>query len=295
MKHFYQISVIFILFMILRSNNLFAQIQINPKIVKKELTTTITDKVTNKIKTTDKIKTIPLQSTQDSINLIIDSLKAIQTKIEKTANATKKTYTVVTNVIKKTPDNLNSLLLNTDVNELIPNVGISKFKKIWDRTTYSLDLALGTTNTSNLIRLVPAVGLRVTKFYTIGVGFPLQHTNIDKELNKNSFEDFMYGIKLYHRLNLPKGLYFQLDNDFLNSKFSENQLREWMPAMWTGFGYNLKVAKNFGISTMIMYNALHKEHYTPYSLPLDIRVGFNWYQPTKPIFSKAKKLQQEIR
>lgn len=256
--------------------------------IKEQLTTNITNKVNTQI--TDKIKTIPLQ---DSINAIIDSAKVVQTKVAKAINPIKKTYTVIANNLQS-PPNLNSLL-NSQIDEVVPNLGVSKFKKIWDRTTYSLDLALGSTNTSSLIRLVPAMGVRVTKFYTIGIGLPLQHANFDKEVNRKSFEDFMYGVKVYHRLNLPKGLYFQLDNDFLNTKFSESQVREWMPAMWTGFGYNLKVAKNFGISTMVMYNALHKEQYTPYNLPLDIRVGFNWYQPTKPIFGNAKKLQQEIK
>jgi hypothetical protein len=188
------------------------------------------------------------------------------------------------NQLAKNMDRIAFLKNSEKLVESVTLLQESTLKKIWDRTIYSFDLTIGSNQSGNLQKIVPAVGVRISKFYTLGIGFPLQHTSINTNFNQKSFEDFMYGVKLYHRFNLPKGLYMQIDNDFVNSSFSENQVRQWMPAMWTGFGYNLKLTKYFGASAMVMYNPLHKEQYTPYSLPIDIRVGFNWYQVTKPIF-----------
>jgi hypothetical protein len=195
-------------------------------------------------------------------------------------NTTKKVYHITTNVMNGTL--VNSVVpkkLEEGINKLQPNA----LKKIWDRTVYSFDIALGLGQNSNLLRITPAVGVRITQYYTLGLGMPIQYTNFSQNINQKGFEDFMYGVKVYHRLHLPKGIYLQVDGDLLNNGLSENQVRRWVPAMWTGFGYNKKLTKHFGASIMVMYNPLYKENYTPYSLPIDIRVGFNWYQPTKPI------------
>lgn len=197
-----------------------------------------------------------------------------------TSNATKKVYYIANNAMNGTFDNS---IVPQKLEKSVHKLQNSPLKKIWDRTVYSFDIGLVLGQNSNLFRFTPTAGVRITKYYTMGIGVPMQYTNFNQNFNQKGFEDLMYGVKLYHRLHLPKGIYLQIDGDFLNSSLSENQTRQWIPAMWTGFGYNKKLSKHFGASIMVMYNTLYKENYTPYSLPLDIRVGFNWYQPTKPI------------
>jgi hypothetical protein len=211
----------------------------------------------------------------------VNSLEEKAKQVIPNPTVSKKVYYIANNVAN---GNLVNSLVPKEIEASVDKLKNSLLKKVWDKTVYSFDIALGANQGSNLLKITPAVGIRMTKYYTLGIGFPIQYTSFNQNINQKSFEDFMYGIKVYHRLHLPKGIYLQADGDFLNSSLVENQVRQWIPAMWTGFGYNKKLTKNFGASIMVMYNPLYRENYTPYSLPLDIRVGFNWYQITKPIF-----------
>ncbi|SFF17112.1 hypothetical protein [Thermoflexibacter ruber] len=156
----------------------------------------------------------------------------------------------------------------------------------WKNLYFGGDFGLSVGGKQVFVNVSPLIGFKLSDKFSIGGGSVFQYLRtqvilIDPQgLNiKQTAQTLIYGGRGFTRLFLHKSFFAQADAELINVQLPTtdgNKIRHWVPGAWAGAGYNFDIGRGMGINLIISYNFLYKEGKSPYTSPLDVRLGIQF-------------------
>ncbi len=156
----------------------------------------------------------------------------------------------------------------------------------WKNFYFGGDFGLSVGGKQVFVNVSPLVGFKLSEKFSIGGGSVFQYLRtqvilIDPQgLNiKHTAQTLIYGGRGFTRLFLFEKFFAQGDAELINVQLPTtdgNKIRNWVPGAWAGAGYNFDIGRGMGINLIVSYNFLYKEGKSPYTSPLDVRLGIQF-------------------
>jgi hypothetical protein len=156
----------------------------------------------------------------------------------------------------------------------------------WKNFYFGGDFGLSVGGKQVFVNVSPLVGFKLSDKFSIGGGSVFQYLRtqvilIDPQgLNiKHTAQTLIYGGRGFTRLFLHKSFFAQADAELINVQLPTtdgNRIRHWVPGTWAGAGYNFDIGRGMGINLIVSYNFLYQEGKSPYTSPLDVRIGIQF-------------------
>ncbi len=166
-----------------------------------------------------------------------------------------------------------------------PKIDKTKELSFGERLYFGGDFGLSLGRTQTFINLSPLVGYKLNEKLSIGAGPVFQYWQ-DQVVYINDQTGFqyqkkvsslIYGGKGFGRLFLFKDFFANAEFEYISADLPIQEgltERRWIPAIWAGAGYMIRLNKKAGINIMALYNPLFDQQNSPYTSPFDVRVGF---------------------
>lgn len=166
-----------------------------------------------------------------------------------------------------------------------PKIDKTKELSFGERIYLGGDFGLSLGRTQTFINLSPLVGYKLNEKLSIGAGPVFQYWQ-DQVIyidNQSGFQyqkkvsSMIYGGKGFGRLFLFKDFFANAEFEYISADLPIQEgltERRWIPAIWAGAGYMIKLNKKAGINIMALYNPIFDKQNSPYTSPFDVRVGF---------------------
>jgi hypothetical protein len=166
-----------------------------------------------------------------------------------------------------------------------PKIDKTKELSFGERLYFGGDFGLSLGRTQTFINLSPLVGYKLNEKLSIGAGPVFQYWQdqvvyINEQTGfqyQKKVSSLIYGGKGFGRLFLFKDFFANVEFEYISADLPIQEgltERRWIPAIWAGAGYMIKLNKNAGINIMALYNPLFDKQNSPYTSPFDVRVGF---------------------
>ena len=166
-----------------------------------------------------------------------------------------------------------------------PQLDKTKSLSFGERIYFGGDFGLSLGRTQTFINLSPLMGYKLNEKLSIGAGPVFQYwqdqviyineqTGVQYQENVSSL---IYGGKGFGRLFLFKDFFANVEFEYISANLPIQERlteRRWIPALWMGAGYMIRLNKKAGINIMALYNPLFDKQNSPYTSPFDVRVGF---------------------
>jgi hypothetical protein len=166
-----------------------------------------------------------------------------------------------------------------------PRIDKTKNLSFGERLYFGGDFGLSLGRTQTFINLSPLVGYKLNEKLSVGAGPVFQYWQ-DQVIYINDQTGFqyqkkvsslIYGGKGFGRLFLFKDFFANAEFEYISADLPIQEgltERRWIPAIWAGAGYMIRLNKNAGINIMALYNPIFDQQNSPYTSPFDVRVGF---------------------
>ena len=166
-----------------------------------------------------------------------------------------------------------------------PKLDKTKELSFGERLYFGGDFGLSLGRTQTFINLSPLVGYKLNEKLSIGAGPVFQYWQ-DQVVYINDQTGFqyqkkvsslIYGGKGFGRLFLFKDFFANVEFEYISANLPIQEgltERRWIPAIWAGAGYMIRLTDKAGINIMALYNPLFDQQNSPYTSPFDVRVGF---------------------
>jgi hypothetical protein len=157
----------------------------------------------------------------------------------------------------------------------------------WKNFYFGGDFGLSVGGKQIFVNISPLVGFKLSDKFSIGGGSvfqylrtqvilidPIQGVNL-----KQTAQTLIYGGRGFTRLFLHKKFFAQGDFELINVQLPTtdgSKIRNWVPGAWAGAGYSFDIGRGMGLNLILSYNFLYKEGKSPYTSPLDVRVGIQF-------------------
>lgn len=157
----------------------------------------------------------------------------------------------------------------------------------WKNFYFGGDFGLSVGGKQIFVNVSPLIGFKLSDKFSIGGGSifqylrtqvilidPTQGVNI-----KQTAQTLIYGGRGFTRLFLHKKFFAQGDFELINVQLPTtdgSKIRNWVPGAWAGAGYNFDIGRGMGLNLILSYNFLYKDGKSPYTSPLDVRVGIQF-------------------
>lgn len=114
------------------------------------------------------------------------------------------------------------------------------------------------------IGIEPMIGYKIVP--RLSVGAKIRYDYIEDKRYSETYTTSSYGASIFTRLRVIRGLYAHAEyagyNYELYNEFGESD-RQWVPFLFLGAGYNLKVGRRSSIIAQVMWDVLQNEN-NPY-------------------------------
>lgn len=166
-----------------------------------------------------------------------------------------------------------------------PKIDKTKNLSFGERLYFGGDFGLSLGRTQTFINLSPLVGYKLNEKLSVGAGPVFQYWQ-DQVIYINDQTGFqyqkkvsslIYGGKGFGRLFLFKDFFANAEFEYISADLPIQEgltERRWIPAIWAGAGYMIRLTDKAGINIMVLYNPIFDQQDSPYTSPFDVRVGF---------------------
>jgi len=114
------------------------------------------------------------------------------------------------------------------------------------------------------IGIEPMIGYKIIP--RLSVGAKIRYDYIQDKRYSETYTTSGYGASLFTRLRVIRGLYAHAEYSGYNYELYnglDESDRQWVPFLFLGAGYNLKVGKRSSVIAQVMWDVLQNEN-TPY-------------------------------
>ncbi len=153
-----------------------------------------------------------------------------------------------------------------------------KKKSVKDKLYFGgyLNLSLGSYT---MIGIEPMVGYNIIP--RLSVGAKIRYDYIQDKRYSQTYTSSNYGASIFTRLKVFRGLYAHAEYAGYNYEYYnafEESNREWIPFLFVGAGYTLRVGKRSSVMAQVLFDVLQNEK-SPYKswepfYSVGIGVGF---------------------
>lgn len=166
-----------------------------------------------------------------------------------------------------------------------PKLEKNKELSFGERLYLGGDFGLSLGRTQTFINISPLVGYKLNEKFSVGAGPVFQYWQdqviyIDNQTGfqyQKEVSSLIYGGKGFGRLFLFKDFFANAEFEYISANLPIQEgltERRWIPAIWAGAGYMIRLNDKAGINIMALYNPIFDRQNSPYTSPFDVRVGF---------------------
>lgn len=160
---------------------------------------------------------------------------------------------------------------------VVPNVATGTTESIWNRLSPGGSLALQFGNPT-LIEVSPFLGYLISNTTTVGLGATYIYYSVNA--NGRSFATNTYGGRLFARQFVAQNIFAQVEWEALNfPRYINSQgdtERFWYNSPMVGAGFFQPLGSRGGFSIMLLYALNYSAATSPYSSPVQVRIGYNF-------------------
>lgn len=133
-----------------------------------------------------------------------------------------------------------------------------------------------------IIDLGPTLAWRFTDRLSAGIGYQYRLNIQTKQKPWVNTSDKVYGFQVFGDYGFKKGFFGRLIYEDLNTavpRFNATQKvesteQQWIKGLSVGLGKKYTFYKSLQGFSLVQYNVLHRQHKTPYTQPLQVKIGF---------------------
>lgn len=158
--------------------------------------------------------------------------------------------------------------------------------KVNENIFFGGDFGVAVGGQQVFINISPLVGVKMAERFNAGGGLIFQYQRTQLLLvdvggikYETTASNLIYGAKAFNRIFLFDRVFAQAEAEMINMALIQSdgaRERIWVPGIWAGTGYSLKLVGNVALNFTVAYNLAYQKGRSPYASPLDIRMGFQF-------------------